>query len=117
MEYLSKSQVNWPLRELSLRYADCHAVEAGLDMGWQFLAQNVVVEIGVQVGENGARRLEPVDPAERVGEGEMTRMRPVAQRVDDPDFEIGQSGAGVRRHAAEVAGIGEIADATAERGN
>ena len=47
----------------------------------------------------------------------MARVRPVAQRVDDPDIEIGQGGRALSRNAAEVARIADIAEAKAERGN
>ena len=46
----------------------------------------------------------------------MARMRPVAQRVDDPDIEVGQRRDACRRQTAEVAGISELAEAKAERG-
>ena len=51
-------------------------------MDRQFAAQHLVVEIGVQIGQDGAARLEPFDPAERIRQRQVTGMRPVAQRVD-----------------------------------
>ena len=45
----------------------------------------------------------------------MARMRRRPQRVEDPDVEARHRRVGLCRDAAEVAGIGEIADAEAER--
>ena len=81
------------------------------------LAHGLVIEIGVQVGQDRAPRLQPLDPGERVVEREMARVRPVAQRVHDPDVEVGQGRDARGRHAAEVAGIGELAEAKAQRGD
>ena len=36
------------------------------------------------------RGFDALDPGERLGDAEVARMRPVAQRVDDPDVEAGE---------------------------
>src|SRR5579864_5856197 len=69
----------------------------------------------MQIGQDGAARFEAFDPAERVRERKVTRMRRVAQRVDDPDVEIGQGVEADIRDRTEVDRIGEIAETKAER--
>ena len=59
-------------------------------MGRQPAAQFLVVEVGVQVGQDRPPGLEPLDPGQRLVDAEMARMRRVAQRVDDPDIEARQ---------------------------
>src|SRR5262245_11757498 len=68
----------------------------------------------MEVGQDRAVGLDPCDPRERVVDTKMARMRPVAQRVHDPDL-----GPGKRRdtglgQAAEVAGIGEAPEAESQ---
>ena len=88
--------------------------KAGTTWAGNLAAQHLVIEIGVQIGQDGAARLEPLDPGERVVEREMARVRPVAQRIDDPDVEAGERRDALRRQAAQVARIGEVAEAEAE---
>ena len=101
----------------SIGKLDADAVIGRLDMRRQLRAQRLVVEIGMQVGQDRALGLDALDPGERLGQAEMARMRRVAQRVDDPDVEPGQRRGAFGRQVAEVAGIGEAAEAEAERGD
>jgi hypothetical protein len=48
-------------------------------MGRQLAAQLVVVEIGVEVGEDRAARLDPRDPRERILD---TRIKTEIEKVD-----------------------------------
>ena len=50
-------------------------------------------------------------------EAEMARMRLVAQRIDDPEVEPGERRDALVRQVAEVARIGQAAEAEAERGD
>ena len=71
----------------------------------------------MQVGEDRALGFEPLDPAECVGQREMAWVRPIAQRIDHPGIEPGQRGSAFGRQAAQVAAIGERAEAKTERRN
>src|SRR6202049_1720134 len=97
------------------RQADLHAVIGRLDVVRKLAAQNLVVDVGMQVGQDGALRPDALDPGQRILDGEMTRMRRIAQRVKNPDFEVTQHRHAVRRNAVEVAGIREIAEPEPER--
>src|SRR5262245_48860054 len=86
-------------------------------MGRQLAAQFLVVEIGMKIGEDRAPRFDPRDPAERVLDTEMARMRLVTQRVHDPDL-----GPGERRDArlgqpTQIAGIGKRSETEPQGGN
>ena len=81
----------------------------------QLAAQYLVIEIGVHVGQDGAARLDALDPCQRVVEREMAWMRPVAQRVDDPEIETCQGRDALRRDVAEIGRIGEVAEPKAKR--
>jgi hypothetical protein len=52
----------------AFRDLDRHPVERRLHIRRQLLAQNLIIEIGMQIAEDGAVRLDPFYPAERVGE-------------------------------------------------
>src|SRR5579859_2621992 len=88
---------------------EAHSVETRLDLGRQLAAQMVVVEISVQVREDGAARLEALDPGERVADREVARVWAVTQRIDNPHVEPGERGRAFVRHAAEVARVADIA--------
>ena len=60
-------------------------------------------------------RLDPLDPFERQVEMEMARMRPVPQRVDDPQLDAGERGNACRRQIDEIGRIGHGAEPEAER--
>ena len=64
-----------------------HAVESRGYMRGQPAAQHIVIEIGMQIGEDRAVRLHSLDPAQRIVDGEMAWMRRIAERIDDPDVE------------------------------
>ena len=80
-------------------------------MGRQLAAQLVVVEIGVEVGEDRAAGLDPRDPHERILDTEMAGMGPVAQRVHDPNRGTRERRDAGLRQPAEIAGIGESPEA------
>ncbi len=79
-----------------------HAVGGGHDVRGQLAPQFLVVEIDVQVREDGAFRLQDCDPFERLLDGEVARMRDVAQRVDYPQVEAAKLILCVRRESADV---------------
>src|SRR5438874_11747446 len=93
------------MKALSASCIDDHAVVSRLDMRRQLALELVVVEIRMQVGEDRAARLDVLDPGERVLDTEMARLRPVAQRIHDPDVEPGERRGALGRHSAEVAGV------------
>src|ERR1700693_4813867 len=95
--------------------ADLHAVIGRLDVVRKLAAQNLVVDVGMQVGQDGALGPDALDPRQRILDGEMTRMRRIAQRVEDPDFEVAQHRHAVRRNPVEVARIRQIPEPEAER--
>src|SRR2546423_10935228 len=95
---------------LGLRQPDLHAVVGRLDVVRKLGADGLVVDIGMQVGQDRAFRSDPLDPPQRVGDREMTGMRRIAQRVENPDLEIAQHLHVCFRHAVEVARICEIAE-------
>src|SRR5262245_4111341 len=103
--------------ECVVRHLDPQSVEGGLHVGRQLAAQLFVIEIGMEIGQDRAAGLDPRDPRERVLDTEMARMRPVAQRVHDPDFGAGKGRDAGLRQAAEVAGIGEPAEAESQGGD
>src|ERR1700688_2700346 len=70
------------------RHADLHAVIGRLDVVRKLAAQDLVVDVGMQVGQGGALRPDAVDPDQRILDGKMTGMRRIAQRIENPDFEV-----------------------------
>ena len=95
----------------SLIELDHHAVVCRFDMRRQLRTKRLVVEIDVHVRQDCAFRFQPFDPVQRFGEREMTRMRPVAQRIDDPDIEILERVDGLGIEIADVRRIGQAARA------
>jgi hypothetical protein len=68
------------------------SLEGHAVIGWRYVwgqlfAQRLVIKINVHVGDDGLLRLHAHDPFERLSQREMTGVRFVAQRVDDPDIE------------------------------
>ena len=74
----------------------------------------IVVERRMHVREDGACGFKPRNPAKRLVEREMARMRAVLQRVDDQDIEISKPLDRRRRKIADVWTICQPADAEAE---
>src|SRR5882762_8996903 len=83
--------------------------------GRQALAQYLVIEVGMHVGDDGTLRLEALDPAKRVADAEMAGMAGIAQPVDDPEVEVLQRRPAFRRDIVEVGRIGGGPDTEAER--
>src|SRR5687768_433735 len=81
------------------------AVVARLDMGRQLAPQGFVVQIRVHVGEDRALGLEALDPAERICNAPVARMRLVAQCVDHPNVQPGECRRARGGQAAQIAGI------------
>src|SRR6185312_11373341 len=54
------------------------------------------------------------DPVQRFVEIEMTRMRALAQRIDDPDVEAAQRGNAFGRQTFDVGRVGHVAEPEAE---
>src|SRR6266516_1871250 len=97
-----------PSAERGVRHDDLQAIEGGLDMRRQLAAQLVIIEIGMQIGQDRTGGFDAGDPTERVIDAEMARVRPIAQRVHNPDFGTGKrSNAGLRQ-PTQVAGISEV---------
>src|SRR6266851_10347277 len=94
---------------------DLHPVIGRLDVPRKLAAQGLVVEVGMQVGQDGALGPDALDPGQRIVDGEMARMRRIAQRVEDPDFEVAQHRHAVRRNPVEVARIRQVPEPEAER--
>jgi hypothetical protein len=66
------------------------AVERRLHVRRQVPAQELVIEIGMQVGQDRSARLDTLDPGQRLVDTEVARVRPIAQRIDDPQLEASQ---------------------------
>src|SRR5689334_6861158 len=69
----------------------------------------------MHMGENGVLRLHSLDPHKRLADREMTRVRRVAQRIDNPHIEILQMLERLLWEIAHVRRISEPAEAKAER--
>ena len=67
----------------------------------------------MHVGDDGALRLEAVDPGESIGDAEMAGVRRIAQSVDDPEIEIFEARPALARNIAEVWGIDGVTDSIA----
>src|SRR5262249_56279327 len=121
MEKLSESldvgTRSWNRASVRAHQLEHQAIEGRLHVGRQPRLELLVVEIGVQVGQDRPARLDPLDPAERVGDAEMARMRAVAQRVHDPDLESLQRRDAPLRQATEVARVGKRTETEAPRGD
>ena len=94
-----------------------HAVIGRDNVRRQALPQHLVVEIGMHVGDDGAARLEAIDPGQRVVDAEMAGMPGIAQPVDDPEFEMFQKRPARGRDVADIGRVGGLADPIAERRN
>src|SRR5262245_28364875 len=96
---------------------DREPIEGRLHVRRELRPQLVVVEIGMEIGQDRAPGLDPFDPAQRIVDTEMAGMRAVAQRIHDPDFGPRERSHARLRQAAQVAGIGKRPEAKAQRGN
>ena len=76
------------------RQCDCETVECRFYMRRQLGAQVVVIEVGMQVGQDRSGGFDPPNPCQRVVDTEVAWVWPVTERIHDPDF-----GAGQRRNA------------------
>lgn len=65
--------------------------------------------------EDGALRLHPLDPGQRLLHAEMTGMGRVTERVDDPHIEVLKEIECRLGEAADIRRIGDVAEAIAER--
>src|SRR5262245_45649053 len=104
-------------RRPSVRKLDGQAVRGRLDMWRQPTAQLVIVEVRMQIGQDRPPRLECLDKLERLVDAEVRRMWLVAERVNDPDIEVGERREALGREPDQIAGISEAAEAEAERGD
>src|SRR5260221_12419459 len=71
----------------------------------------------MQVGDDGAARLDAPDPGQRLADAEVAGMPGIAQPVDDPEFEVFERGPALGRNVVEVGRVSGLANAIAERGN
>src|ERR1700742_151440 len=71
---------------------DREPVIGRLDARRQLPLQGLVVEVDMQIGQDGALGLYPRDPVEGLREMGVARMRRVAQGVDDPAFDAVERG-------------------------
>src|SRR4030081_3163994 len=69
----------------------------------------------MHVGDDGASRLEPVDPRQRVIDAEVAGMCGVAQPINNPEIEIFEMRPALARNVADIWRIGGIGDAITER--
>jgi hypothetical protein len=92
-----------------------HAVIGGYHALGQALPQHLVVQIGMHVGDDGALRLEAIDPGQRVADAEMAGMVRIAQAVDNPEVEIFEVRPAHFRNIADVGRVGGGAYPIAER--
>src|SRR5579872_1260951 len=98
-----------------LEVLDAHPVISRRHMWRQACPQGLVVEVGMQVGQDRAARTHPLDPVKRIVEAEMGRMGAIAQRVDDPQVQALEEGKARVRYLFYVRRVSERAEPEAER--
>ena len=76
----TKEQKSLPQKSDASRQFDGNAVVGWLDIGRQFFAQRLVVEIGVQIGQDRPLGAEPFDPAQRIGRAAHRHPRRIPPR-------------------------------------
>ena len=86
-------------------------------MWWELFAQAFEIEVGMQVGQDRPRGFDALDPGQGILHAEMTGMRTITQRVDDPHVDRTHCGDCCWRQPAEIAGIDKAAEAKTERAN
>ena len=69
----------------------------------------------MHVGQDGASRLQSLNPFQRLAKGKMAWMRTVLQRIDDQHIEVLQLFEGFVGVAADIAAVGDATNAKAER--
>jgi len=74
-----------------------------------------VIEVDVEVGQDRLARGVALDVLEGFAEAEVTGVWRGTQSIEDPDVEAGDGTVGFWRDAAQVARVGEGANAEAER--
>lgn len=84
------------------------------DMGRQLGSQGLVVQRDVKIGQHRLACADAFDRGERVGHGEMRRMRLFAQRVHDPAADAGKRPDAVVRQPVDIRRIGNLTDPEAE---
>src|SRR5438132_4563238 len=102
--YGSKAADGARSRYSAVRQLDAQPIIGRLDTRREPPAQLLVIKVRVQVGQDRAPRFEARDPGEGLGDAQVARMRLVAQRVDDPDFQRAEHGNAVLGQAGEVTG-------------
>src|SRR5262249_33049 len=78
---------SWARSNGRFRDRQRHPIKCRRHMRRQLATQRLVVEIGVEIGEDRASRLDALNPAQRVVDGKVTWMWGVAKRVEDPNVE------------------------------
>ena len=71
----------------------------------------------MHVGDDGALRLEALDPGQRIVDAEMAGVAGIAQPVDDPEIEVFQGRPALLRDVVEIGRVGGVPDTIAQRGN
>src|SRR5690554_489149 len=104
-----------PWRRSGNRPLKAESVVGRLDIGWQHCLERPVIEIDMKIGDDRMSRPQALDPAERILQREMARMRARTQRVDDPDAEIGKQADCAIGNVLDVGQVGDVAEAKAER--
>src|SRR3954452_3442411 len=69
----------------------------------------------MHMGEHGTLRLHPRDPRKRFLDGEVARMRRIAECINDPDIEALKMLERLLWEIAHIGRVGDVAEAEAER--
>ena len=102
-------------RSPSCRTLDAHPVISRRHIRRQLRAQRLIIEVGVQVGQDGVARTHLFDPLQGVVEAEMGGVRTIAQSVDDPHIQAFEEGKACFGNAFHIRCIGERSEAKTER--
>src|SRR3712207_1450284 len=93
---------------------DFHSIKSGLNAGRKRSSQCLVIQVDMHVGQDCPFRLEPLDPGERLIDGQVVRMRRVTQCIDDPHIEILESAFSLTIKIADIRRVSETADPECE---
>src|SRR5690242_11249762 len=66
---------------------DGHAIIGGFDTGWELARKLRIIDVDMQIGQNGPFGLHAGDPFERGFDIGVGGMRRIAQRIDDPGLD------------------------------